>query len=891
MKQAFFAQTGRLLFSGVVLVGLLLATVDGVAQARMPLRDALRKLNQKRGIFFLYDPNHINGHTVAKQISDKTPIETVLQQLLTGTNLTFRKIGDCYLIEPPTPGSTIDTVATIVRKRFTISGFVVEKEGGERLAGATVAVSDKWGTTTNAYGFYSLTIPQADAHDLMVSLVGYQRAYQRVRLDRPLSLIIELTPNAALDEVVLTSEATERACTNPQTGQHTIPISLAENVPAVAGEKDILKTLQWLPGVQKGLDGQVGLHVRGGGADQNLLILDEAPVYNANHLFGFFSVFNVDALKSVRLQKGGFSARYGGRLSSVLDLNMREGNRQQLRGEVGTGLVASRLLVEGPMLRNRASFLLTARRTNFPTALGGFVAGLLNDNSGANWRAGFYDLNAKVNAELNPRNRLYLSGYFGRDFFNGTDSLSHNRLWENAVRWGNATGTLRWNHLFSERLFSNLSLIYSNYGFSTHTQHVPTERSPASTTAQLWRYFDGLTDMTLKYDVDFFPSPAHQLHGGVVATRRLYQLNGIEVNDPANARQLSHVAPEQSLETALYAEDTWTLNRRITLNAGGRATLYRIHQQSYVRAEPRVSVSARLNETVALRASYSEMNQFIHLLSNTGQGLPTDLWVPATARLKPQRARQFVLGLAHDLTPKLQLSVEGYQKQMSHIIGYHPNADFIGLTSAQEAGDIRWERNVTSGNGTASGVELMVQKRTGRFTGWAAYTWATTRWQFDELNNGQPFYPAHDRRHSLSVVSVYTIAPTLRLSANWTYSSGNPQSLPVSGVPGLGHLGLGGLAGPDTQGGQTFGNENALIQARGLANNFRAEPFHRLDLSIQKTFKGVRLAHVLEVSVVNAYGRRNPFYYDLQVNGNRQLTLQRVSLFAFLPSLNYTLRF
>lgn len=857
----------------------------------MPLRDALRKLNQKRGIFFLYDPNHINSYYVSGRISEKKPVETVLQQFLTGTNLSFRKIGDCYLIEPVATGTSPDTVTNVARKRFTISGFVTEQASGERLVGATVSISDKWGTTTNNYGFYSLTIPEADAHDLMVSLVGYQRFYQRVRLNRSIQLNIELTPNTALDEVVLTAEATEQACNNPQTGQHNLPMALAESVPAVAGEKDILKTLQWLPGVQKGLDGQVSLHVRGGGADQNLLILDEAPVYNANHLFGFFSVFNVDALKNVRLQKGGFSARYGGRLSSVLDLSMREGNQQRLQGEVGTGLVASKLMIEGPMLRNRASFLLTARRTNFPTALGGFVAGLLNDNSGANWRAGFYDLNAKINAELNPRNRLYLSGYFGRDFFTGTDSLTHNRLWENAVRWGNATGTLRWNHLFSERLFSNVSLIYSNYGFSTHTQHVPTVTSPASTSAQLWRYFDGLTDYTLKYDMDYYPNPAHQLHAGLVATQRMYQLNGIEVNDPANTLRVAHVAPARSLETALYAEDTWTPGRRLTVHVGGRATLYRIHQQTYFRAEPRVSVSAKLNEKMALRASYSEMNQFIHLLSNTGQGLPTDLWVPATARLKPQHARQFVLGLVRDLTPAVQLSIEGYQKQMNHIIGYRPDADFIGLTSAQDANDIRWERNVTSGHGSASGVEVMVQKRTGRLSGWAAYTWSIARWQFDELNNGQPFYPAHDRRHSVSFVGSYNVTPTLRLSANWTYSSGNPQSLPVSGVSSFGHLGLGGVAAPNTPGGQLFGNERVLVQARGLTNNFRAEPFHRLDLGIQKTFKGTRLAHVLEANIVNLYGRRNPFYYDLQLNANQQLTLQRVSLFAFLPALNYTLRF
>ncbi|GAB2521235.1 TonB-dependent receptor [Spirosoma aerophilum] len=872
---------GSLLFVGSMALG----------QVPMPLREGLKKLNQKRGTYFLYDPKLIDGQLITTKPDWKADTEPLLAQLLSGTQLAFRKVSDCYVIEPITEKTTPSPSPSVVTRRFTISGYVKERGSGEQLVGATVFVAGKSGTLTNNYGFYALSLPETDEVDLIVSLVGYQQAYRRIRLDQPVLLTVELTPNDLLDEVVLTSDAMERAGSNAQVSQHTIPIPLVQHTPMVAGEKDVLKTIQFLPGIQKGLDGQVGLHVRGGGADQNLLILDEAPVYNANHLFGFVSVFNADALKSVRLQKGGFSARHGGRLSSVVEMNMREGNKESLHGEVGTGLITSRLMLEGPIIRNKASFLLTARHTNFSSLLGGFVADLVDNYTGTNWKASFYDVNAKVNIELNRRNQLYLSGYFGRDFFGGGDSLDRNRRWENVVRWGNTTGTLRWNHLFSERLFSNLSLIYSNYDFTTHTKYIPIDPSDLSVSQNTWRYFDGVTDYTVKYDLDYFPTLTHQLHAGLTSTQRSFRLNGYEIINSANKFHQTHHEANRSTETSVYAEDNWTVSTRLKALVGVRTTLYQIQDQSYTRLEPRLSLSAKMGTNTALRGSFSLMNQFIHQLTNTGEGLPTDLWVPATAQVKPQQSQQVVLGVVHDLTSKWQLTVEAYQKWMRHIIGYHQNADFIGITNAQRAEGIQWEKNVTSGYGNAYGAEIMLQRKAGRLSGWVGYTWALTRWFFDELNNGQPFYPSHDRRHTLSWVGAYDFTPTLKLSGSWSYSSGNPQSLPVSNVPSFGHLGLGKVDTPSTPADQLFGTEGPLVQVRRSYNGFRAEPFHRLDLSVQKTFTGRRLKHVLEATVVNVYGRRNPFYYDLHVDEANQTTLKRVSLFTFLPSINYTLRF
>ncbi len=860
-------------------------------QAGMPLSEGLKKLNQKRGIYFLYNQPLIDKHRVSTAPDWTLATEPLLTQLLQGSGLGFRKVGDCYVIEAPVDALTPLIHSPTPPRRFTISGYVNEQNSGEHLAGATVFVRGGLGTTTNAYGYFALSLPAANDVELIVSLVGYQRAYRRLPLDHDSVLTIDLPNNEALNEVVLTAEASKRAGESAQPSQHTPTLTTLRNAPALAGEKDVLKTLQWLPGIQKGLDGQVGLHVRGGGADQNLLILDEAPVYNATHLFGFLSVFNADALKSVRVQKGAFSAQYGGRLSSVVEMTMREGNRKRFGGEVGTGLVASRLLVEGPLLGQKASFILTARRSNLDPLLGRFVAGLVNAYSGANWRANFYDLNAKVNVDLNRRNQMYLSGYMGRDFFGGGDRLDSTRRWENTIGWGNATGTLRWNHLFNERLFSNLSLIYSQYDFSTTTRYIPYDPAGSGVTGNTWRHFNRLTNYALKYDLDYFPTPRHQVRAGLALNERAFRLNGHEINSPDEPADRIHVESDQSLETALYGSDEWAVSDRLRLNLGGRLTQYVMQNRTFWRAEPRLSLALKLTDRLALQASYAEMNQFVHQLTNTGQGLPTDLWVPANALVQPQRSRQGVLAVVADVAPRWQVSVEGFRKRMEHIIGYHPNADFIGITNALNAETVRWERNVTTGSGQATGVEVLLQRKTGRLSGWAGYTWAITRWQFDELNAGQPFYPAHDRRHTLALNGSYAFSPTLRLSGAWQFSTGNPQSVAVLRIPTYTHL---GLDKPNSAGEgaiSPFGTPDPLLAGRQSVNTFRAEPSHRLDVGLQKTVTAGLWTHQFELMVTNVYGRRNPFYYQYHPAGDALSGLKRVSLFVFLPTLNYTLRF
>ncbi|MGV3560345.1 TonB-dependent receptor domain-containing protein [Larkinella arboricola] len=860
------------------------------AQSPVALERLLQTLNQKRGTYFLYDEGLLKGVRITASVNWKAPTETILATLLTGTGLTFRQLNDCYLIES---GPTVASPAPADRaagKTLTVSGFVREKDSREQINGATVYAGTA-ATTTNPYGYYVLRIPARDTVELTVSMVGYQRFYRRMSLVKPGSLDIDLTPNTLLDEVVLTDAAGERALGSARTGRLLLPAAQIASTPALLGEKDVLRTLQFVAGIQPGLTGQVGLHVRGGGADQNLLMLDEAPVYNANHLFGFFSAINVDALKNVKLEKGGFSSRYGGRLSSVVDMAMREGNRQQLKGAVGTGILTSRLLLEGPLVRSKASFLVAARRSNLSPVLGNFIASVVEDYSGTAWKAGFYDLNAKLNVDLNRSNKLYLSGYVGRNHFGGGDSLNQTQRWLNELTWQNQTGNLRWNHLFSEKLFSNTSLIFSRYDFETHRQYVSTAEPRAGLVTDFWRYFDGLTDVTVKSDFDYFPVSRHHLQVGLISTYRAYRLNGFQMTTSSALENQSGLEKTASLETSAYAEDTWQSGNRLTLSAGGRLTHYRSGGHTSLRAEPRLAVAVKLTEKQALRASFSDMSQFVHLLSNTGLGLPTDLWVPATDLIKPQRARQVVLGLVRDFNPRWQLTVEAYRKWMRHVISYREEADFIGITSAVRAAEVSWERNVTSGHGQASGLETTLQSHSGRLTGSLNYTWSVTRWRFPELNNGKAFYPLHDRRHSVSLTGLYTFTPRLRLSAAWTFSSGNPFSVPVSGVPSFGHWGLGKPDVAISPSEQLFGTETPLVQVQTAFSNFRAQASHRLDVTLQADLGRGRFRHRLEVGAVNAYGRRNPFYYDLIINPVGVLSLRRVSLFTFVPSVNYLVYF
>ncbi|MBD2754625.1 TonB-dependent receptor [Spirosoma validum] len=775
--------------------------------------------------------------------------------------------------------------------RFTVSGYVRELGSQEALIGVNVYLpGTTTGTTTNTYGFYSLTLPAQDSVRLAYSFVGYETIERTVGLRSNQTRSVFLTPGRVLSEVqVNASVMTEKVSESAQMSTIDVPISQIKKIPAFLGEKDVLKVLQLMPGVQKGSEGQTGIYVRGGGPDQNLIILDDAVVYNANHLFGFFSVFNGDAIKSVELIKGGFPARYGGRLSSVIDLNMKDGNREKLHGEGGIGLIASRLMLEGPLTKNKkGSFLVSGRRTYLDIIAAPLIARETNGELNAGYY--FYDLNAKANYDFSPKDKLYLSGYFGRDKFYARDNTQNT---ETGLNWGNATGTLRWNHLFNQKLFSNLSLIFSDYKF----QIAAVEKGTNDAETYSLRYNSGIRDFSLKYDVDYYPTPQHSVRMGLQTTYHRFTPSAVVLQNAIISQSIDNVSNIDVLESGIYAEDTWRPSNRLRMNGGLRLSYFQGSGVGYIRPEPRISAAFTVKPDLSVKASYALMNQYVHLLSNTGIGLPTDLWVPTTDRVKPQQSQQVALGVAKDFSDKgLTLTVEGYYKTMNNIINYKEGASFLLINDPTQANNVRWEDNVTAGRGWSYGAEFLLQKKVGRFSGWAGYTLSWTQWQFAELNGGQPFYPRYDRRHDVSLVGIYELSKRITLSAVWIYGTGNALTVPVGRYDTYrptNTLIYGGTPGIIQS---YFQNVRTVDDYGTQKNTFRAEAYHRFDVSIQFHKQKKHHERTWEVSFYNLYNRRNPFFYRLESVAATATTASRTALFRYsvfpiVPAISYNFKF
>jgi hypothetical protein len=756
---------------------------------------------------------------------------------------------------------------------ITLSGYVREAGSDELLPYVTVRVAGhSVGTTANRYGYYTVTIPTASSTGLPQSLtlvassVGFSPTYEVINSYTSQTRTIHLVPSAnLLDEVAVVTQQ-ERLSEQSQMSQISVPLQQIKQMPVLLGEKDVMKALQLLPGVQKGNEGQTGLYVRGGGPDQNLILLDDAIIYNVSHLFGFFSIFNNDAIKSVELTKGGFPARYGGRISSVVDIQMKEGNRNQLQGEASIGVLAGRLLLEGPLTRKKpSSFLVSARRS---------FLDLLPFGLGA--APYFYDLNAKANVDFDQQNKLYISGYLGRDAFGGGSSGN-----KRGLNWGNSAATLRWNHVFSPTLFGNASLVSSYYRFKVYSE----QGTGASQVAL--DYTSGIRDLTIKYDLDWLPNAKHTIRMGGVATNHRFTPNArvlrTQDRDTSNISQIQTLATEASL----YVEDDIKVASWLRTNLGLRGVLFNVRDRTYTFAEPRASLAISPLRNWSFKASYSRMNQFINLLSNSGLGLPTDLWVPATDRIPPQQGWQLAAGVAHDIPDhNLILTVEGYYKEMQNLIGYKDGATFLavdldGRNDPAQTYQTNWESTVTSGHGRSYGAEILLQRKTGRLTGWLGYTLSWTIHQFADLNGGRAFYPKYDRRHDASIVLSYKLTPRIHLSANWVYGTGNNITIPLgkhtaaSDVPQTG----------------TVNYELASLNSDRYS--FRVAPYHRLDLGVrfEKTTRRNNL-RTWELSVYNVYNRVNPFYYTTRQDQFTNISqLYRVGLFPLIPSLNYSLKF
>lgn len=746
-------------------------------------------------------------------------------------------------------------------QNITISGYVTEKKSGERLIGATVYIPEKGiGTTTNAYGFYSLTFVP-DNFNLHASYVGYIPYNSSFTAKENMSVNIEMETVKDMKEVVVTGKK-DAIHERTQMSAIDLPIQTIKSLPAFLGEVDVMKAIQLLPGVQAGNEGSSGIYVRGGGPDQNLILLDGVPVYNASHLFGFFSVFNADAIRSVELVKGGFPARYGGRLSSVVDINMKEGNKNKLHGEGGIGLIASRLTLEGPIQKGKSSFMISGRRTYYDILAKPFIKG--------NVKGGyyFYDLNGKVNFKLGNKDHLYISGYFGNDKFYAKQKQNLaegiNSSFNTNLKWGNVTAVSRWNHQFNSKLFGNLTAYYSQYNFLVSSQTKST--FGVGNEEYLLKYTSGIDDKAVKYDFDYIPHPNHYIKTGVGYVYHTYKPGAQQTKiEGLGMKQDTTIATKNinAGEIDAYIEDDIKISNALKANIGVHWTGFNVQNKFYHAIQPRLALRYLISDKLSAKASFVQMNQFIHLLTNSSIGLPTDLWVPATGNIPVQKSYQGAAGLAYTHATGMEISVEGYYKTMDNVLEYKEGASFFNTSS-------NWEDKVEIGKGKSYGAELFVQKKKGRFTGMMGYTLSWSKRQFDNLNDGKEFPYRYDRRHDFKIAGIYELAKNIEVSAEWIYGTGNAITLPI-----------GYYNGPD-------GN---TVQVFGERNGYRMPSYHRADVSIKFSKQRKNWERAWVISAYNVYNRYNPFYIYSTTNNQGNAVFKQMSLFPIIPSISYQFRF
>ncbi len=761
----------------------------------------------------------------------------------------------------------------LLGQKFTISGYIEDGETGEKLIGANIFHPESGqGASSNAFGFYSLTLPAEDSLSISVSYVGYETKYYKFPLKSDLQMDFKLG-TFELGTVEVIGKKVESIEENTQMSTMTIPVKTLKKIPALFGETDIIKALQLLPGVQSGGEGTSGLYVRGGSPDQNLILLDGVPVYNANHLFGFFSVFNPDAINSVSLTKGGFPARYGGRLSSVLDINMKEGNMNEFHGEGAIGLISSKLTLEGPINKGKTSFLVSGRRTYIDLLARPVIKYAQRENDDeAIPGYYFYDVNAKINHKFNDKHRLYFSNYLGKDKFyvrikDNFDDSSYET--EGGIDWGNITSALRWNYLWNNKLFSNVTATYSQYRFDVGFSE--TETSDGETESFSARYFSGITDVGGKIDFDYIPNPNHHIRFGTGVTSHTFDPGAIEFKEESLG--IDSIFGENrtfGTEFALYVEDDMRIGKRLKANAGVHASGFSVDGKFYNSIQPRLGLRYLFPSKLAVKASYATMAQYIHLLTNEGIGLPTDLWVPATGKVEPQTSWQAAIGVAKTFKENYEISVEAYYKEMFNLVSYKEGESFFGISES-------WENKVEQGQGDSYGLEVFVQKKKGKFTGWVGYTLSWSNRTFENINSGNPYPFKYDRRHDISLVGSYEFNDRVSLSGTWVYGTGNAITIDQFRY----HV-------YEPWGGEVDFPRG--VEVPGEKNDYRMPNYHRLDLGVEFKKKKRLYERTWAFGVYNGYSRRNAFYMDSRtVNGEREFFT--VSLFPILPYFSWKFKF
>ena len=863
------------------------------------VREILDEIQKQTGVTFSYESSLLSGLQKTTFRADDEALTDCLTRLFANLPVVYKMTGNVVVLKRKP-------------KQVTVSGFVRDKRSAESLIGASVyEAHSRVGTASNNFGFFSLTLPPGNI-TIRSSYIGYT-SHQHILngLERDTVLTIELEPSASLQEVVITGQSNDKqSVLSTQMGALEINQQTIRSTPVMFGEADIIKTLQLTPGVSAGTEGTAGMYVRGGNVDENLFLIDGNPVYQINHIGGIFSAFNPEAISGMDFFKSGFPSRYGGRLSSVVDVHTKEGNMKEYHGSASIGLISGNLNFEGPIIKDRTSFNIGLRRTwlDVLSAPAVAIANKITKKDGTRLRAryAFHDLNLKVNHIFNDRSRMYLSLYNGNDVLKGgsTDfpdqdsDNNYNYDSDVSLRWGNIMATAGWTYVFNNRLFGKVSGVFTRYHSRLrNTEHDVVGNEGDEDYSDSFRENEtntGITDFGLRTSFDYLPASAHHIRfGGDYLVHRFHPEYNRSVAYEKNEETSVEIGQEFANdllwghEAGVYAEDDWTLSSAVRLNAGLRFSLFNVQGKTYTGLEPRVSLRWLLDDNLSFKASYSRMNQYVHLISNSFISLPTDAWMPVTRKLKPLISDQVSAGFYYNLNKEYNFSVEGYYKTLDNLLEYRDGHTFTPSF-------VNWEDKLTAGEGSSYGAEFMVRKETGRTTGWVGYGLSWSDRQFDELNQGARYPARFDNRHKLNIVVMHKISPKVELSAALSYASGNHVTLSLENYYENG-------TGSPTNNDNHYMDASESIDYYEGRNNYQLPAYHRLDLGIKiyRPKKKGRMG-IWTVSIYNVYSRMNPFMIyksDKTVPdpgssyGKNVPVFKTIGIMPIIPSISYTYKF
>ena len=836
----------------------------------MPLRDVLALIEQQIPYKFAYNTDLIAKQKHINLNVENKPLDELFHVVLKGTNITYSVIDNQIILNelPPPP-------------QITISGYIKDSISGENLPGAIIYLPAKeTGTYTNNYGFFSLTQNRTDSIEILISYMGFNKVSRKVNAQQNSSVNFYLSNNnVELNSVLITDKKADDNIKKHHSGKMDVSMERVKAIPSINGNGDIVNSIQMLPGVMAGLDGRPGYFIRGGNTDQNLVQLDEATLYNPNHLLGLVSVFNSSAIKSAYLLKAGFPASFGDHLSSVLDVTMKDGNDKQFGGDIQLGTISSGLTLSGPLIADKASLFVAARRSTIDMLLKPLEVSDYYSNYN------FYDVNAKLNFEISPKDRLYVSYYQGRDYSSySTDTTSQNEIGYQ-VKYGNQALTLRWNHLYSQKLFSNTSVTYNKYFHQVKARQ-------QQFYAEL---YSGISDVEFKTDFNFYPNPNHKISAGVnYLFQTLYPASATDKSTDAESETTIDPAqiPEKfSNRIAAYFSDEITIGPKMSAYVGARIPFFNNKEAQYIEFEPRLSLMYLLNPTSSVKISYTHMHQYLHLVQSFNASFPAQIWIGSSKLVKPQNSQEASVGFFKNFKDNMfQSSLEVYYKNMGNQLLFRGGLD--------PAINSDMENTLIFGKGQSYGAELFFGKNTGKLTGWLAYTLSYSNQKFDSLNLGKQFPFANDRRHSLYLSLSYALNKHWQVSSNFLLTSGSAFTLFKNISPNRWQYDN-PLYYYSSKGSNSGNGNNTIpnVSSTQIAqNNYRLAPYNRLDLSISYRKTGNILNRVIETewvfSVYNVYARANTFfaYCSIDPVTKRPIAVE-VSFIPIIPSISYNVRF